>query len=75
MMQKTAATLELAVMPSTSGFASGFRSIVWNVLPDNPKAKPANSPASIRGSRIVSMVKVKPLTSPPSRTRTMSLTG
>ena len=71
----TAAALEPVVMPMTFGLASGLRSIVWNTVPATPNAIPANTPASMRGRRIVLTANDAPGTSAPNKTRTTSPTG
>ncbi len=72
MMPVTAARLAPALMPMTSGEASGFRSIVWNVTPAIPNAKPDNRASSARGRRSSPTVKDAPGTVSPRMTRTTS---
>ena len=56
-MAITAAKLEPEVMPIISGLAKGFCKIFWKVLPAIPKARPHKSPAIVRGSLRVIIVK------------------
>ena len=55
-------------MPITSGLASGLRSMVWNRVPESPKAIPIMVPMTARGSLFSITMKLAPgILSPPVR--------
>src|SRR5690606_18885790 len=74
-MPPTTATPAPCVMPSVSGLARGLRVRVWKIAPDTPKAAPASSPASARGSRSSWTMSRPPGSPPPHSAGTASVTG
>ncbi len=66
---KTAAAPAPALMPMTSGEASGLRSIVWKVTPAMPSALPTRRARTARGRRSSPTVKLAPGTVCPRMTR------
>ena len=64
---KTADALAPSEMPSMSGLASGLRRVDWKIAPAAPKATPASTPRTARGSFDSIMMNVAPgISSPPT---------